>query len=349
MDYKLDSAGRHSLSIRGTLQDNTQDTTLAQFPGQSPASILRDNSKGIAIHYAAILKPTLINSFSYGLTRMGQEFSGVTGTGFQFEPTAVAPLQNYGARPKGRTNPVNHFADDVTWIKGKHNVTLGTSLIFNQNNTSSFVSAYPLYAYGATELIGLGEDIDNSVSAYLGNATLANPTAVTNASAMLLGILNDVFVTYQYGKDGKVLPQGTPQQRTFVARDYSGYIGDAWRVSHELTINYGVRYENYRPPYESHGVQVDPTVPLNQYFAERNGLQSLGVAANQMPDFTLSYALNGPVNGKPTWWRPNNLDFRRPSDWQRHRLRPVRQRFGHAIRPVWLARPDKPHQFPRFL
>ena len=28
-----------------------------------------------------------------------------------------------------------------------------------------------------------------------------------------------------------------------------------------------------------------------------------------MPDFTLSYALNGPVNGKPSWWNPDNLDF----------------------------------------
>ena len=28
-----------------------------------------------------------------------------------------------------------------------------------------------------------------------------------------------------------------------------------------------------------------------------------------MPDFTLSYALNGPANGKPSWWNPNNTDF----------------------------------------
>ena len=84
---------------------------------------------------------------------------------------------------------------------------------------------------------------------------------MTNASATLLGILNDVFVTYQYNKNGQVLPQGSPQARTFVERSYSGYVGDAWRVSRELTINYGLRYENFRPPYETNGLQVDPTVP----------------------------------------------------------------------------------------
>ncbi len=40
MDYNLDSAGRHTLMLRGTLAGNAQDssTALAQFPGQQAAS-----------------------------------------------------------------------------------------------------------------------------------------------------------------------------------------------------------------------------------------------------------------------------------------------------------------------
>ena len=220
LDYRLDASGKHTLTIRGTLQHNTSDQILAQFPGQSPSSTLRDNGKGIAAHYTAVLSPTVINSFTYGLTRLGLEFSGVTGTGFQFEPTALAPFQNFSARPRGRTNPLNNFLDDITWVKGKHTITAGLNVRLNRNNISSDVSAFPLYAYGATELIGLGEDIDNSISGYLGNAQLANPTAVTNASAALLGILNDVFVTYQYNKSGRLLPQGPPPPAGVVRRQH---------------------------------------------------------------------------------------------------------------------------------
>ena len=125
----------------------------------------------------------------------------------------------------------------MTWTKGKHTITAGLNFRFSQNNISAYTNSFPLYAYGATELIGLGEDIDNSVANFLAqklgnpNLQLANPTAVTNASAMLLGILNDVFVTYQYNKSGQVLPQGTPQQRSFVAHAYAGYVGG--RVSHQ--------------------------------------------------------------------------------------------------------------------
>lgn len=315
LDYRLDSAGKHTLSLRGTLADNTQDQVLAQFPGQSPASTERDNSKGLSARVVSVVSPALVNTFGYGLTRLGQEFSGVAGTAFQFEPTALSPLQNWSARPKGRTNPLNNFIDDVTWTKGKHTITTGLNFRFNTNNVSTFTNSYPLYSYGATELIGLGEDIDTAVTSYLQtrlgnpNLQLANTTAVTNAAAVLLGLLNDEQVTYQYSKTGQILPIGTPQQRSFVQHSYAGYVSDAWRVNRDLTITLGLRYENFRPAYEANGLQVAPTVGLNQFFAERNGLQSQGVPANQMPNFTLNYALNGPVNGKQSWWNPDNKNF----------------------------------------
>src|SRR4029079_1775301 len=63
MDFHLDSAGKHNLSVRGTFANNTDDQVLGQFPGQTPASTLRDNSKGFALQYTAILKPNLINVF----------------------------------------------------------------------------------------------------------------------------------------------------------------------------------------------------------------------------------------------------------------------------------------------
>jgi hypothetical protein len=105
------------------------------------------------------------------------------------------------------------------------------------------------------------------------------------------------------------VPIGTPQVRSFIERDYGLYVGDTYRATRELTLTFGLRWENFRPPYEAKGLQVSPTTPLNQYFGERNYLQSLGVPQNAMPNATLSWALNGPANGKPTWWTPYNKAF----------------------------------------
>src|SRR5262249_38669035 len=96
LDFKLDSAGNHNLSVRGTLGNNWHDQILAQFPGQSPASRLFDNSKGIAAQYTAVLSPNLVNAFIFGFTRLGLQFSGVPGTGIIM--SALDSPLNYSAR-----------------------------------------------------------------------------------------------------------------------------------------------------------------------------------------------------------------------------------------------------------
>lgn len=311
MDFHLDSASKHIVSIRGTLANNTDDQILAQFPGQGPASTLRDTSKGFSAQYTAILKPNLVNVFNLGFTRFSPALSGVSGP-VLFQ-TALDPLQNYNARAFGQRLPTWNPANDITWTKGKHTVTAGFNFRFIKNSTSSFGSSFAQYGYGATELIGLGADIDNAVTAYLQtknpNAQLADPLSVANGLGALYGLVNDAFHTDQFNKNGKPLPQGTPQVRSFIEHDYGFYIADTFRATRELTITAGLRYENFRPPYEANGNQVEPTVGLNQYFAERNGLQAQGVPSFAMPNALLSWALNGPGTGRGSWWGPSNMNF----------------------------------------
>ncbi len=311
LDFHLDSAGKHTLSIRGTLADNTDDQVLAQMPGQGTSSTLRDNSKGLSAQYTAILRPNLINVFTFGYTRFGQATSGVTGPVLFMNP--LDSLQNPYARPSGQKLPTINPASDLTWTKGIHTITAGANLRFIQNQTAQYTSSFARYGFGATELIGLGADIQNAVTAYMQtkipNAQLADPTSVAEGMAVLLGLVNDDFHTDQFDKNGNPLPQGTPQVRTFVEHDYGAYVGDTYRATRELTLTAGLRYENFRPPYEANGIQVAPTVALNEYFGIRNYLQSQGVPQNAMPDSRLSWDLNGPGNGKPTWWNPSNANF----------------------------------------
>ena len=306
LDFHIDNAGKHTVSLRGTFADNTEDQILEQFPGQTPASTLRDNSKGMAAQYTWIVKSNLINVFSFGYTRFSPSLSGATGP-VLFQ-TSLDPLQNPYARPFAQRMPTLNPTNDVTWTKGKHTITAGFSARFIRNYTNSYANSYARYGYGATELIGLGADIDNSVSAFT-NATLADPTSVANGAGALLGMVNDDFHTDLFGKNGQPLPQGTPQTRTFIERDYALYVGDSWRASRELTVTAGLRWENFRPPYEQNGLQVDPTISLTTFFADRTYLASQGIPQNAQPNSTLSYALNGPRNGKPTWWGPDNKAF----------------------------------------
>ena len=313
LDFHLDGSGKHMLSVRGTLAHNRDDVALAQFPGQDPASILRDKSRGFAAQYTGILTPNVVNVASFGYTRFAQTTSGVAGPILFMNP--LDSLQNFNARATSQRLPTFNPSDDLTWTRNKHTITAGFNFRFIRNNTSLLTSSFARYGFGATELIGLGADIQNALTAYIQNRTgnpnaeLADPTSAAYGMAVLLGLVNDNFYTNQFDKKGNTLPQGTPQARSFIERDYGAYVGDSYRATRELTLNFGVRYENFRPLYEASGTQVAPTVPLNQYFATRNYLQGQGIPQNAMPNAILSWDLNGPANGKPTWWKPNNLNF----------------------------------------
>ena len=268
IDVHLDKAAKHTLSVRGTLADNTDDQILAQFPGQSPASTLRDNSKGFAAQYTAVLRTNLINVLNMSYTRFGQALSGVTGP-LLFQ-TSLDPLLNPYARPFAQTLPTLNPNDDVTWSKGPHTITAGFSARIIHNNTSSYANSFPRYGYGATELIGLGADIDNALTNFMStdparfgaNPGLADTASVTNGMGAILGLVNDDFHTNQFDRSGNPLALGAPQMRSFIEHDYALYAGDTFRVNRSLTLTFGLRWEDYRPPYEAHGLQSTSTVPL---------------------------------------------------------------------------------------
>jgi len=306
IDLHVDNAGKHTVSLRTTFTRNTDDQIPAQFPGQAPASTLRDNSKGLAAQYTAILSQSLINVVNFGYTRFGQSFTGQSGP-LLFQ-TSVDPYLNPYARPYSQILPTINLSDGITWVKGKHTLTGGGGFMIIHNNTSSYATSFPRYGYGSTELIGLGADIDSAITQYTG-LPLDDPTSAANGMGVVLGLVNDNFHTDLFDRHGNYLPAGTPQVRSFIEHDFSFFLGDTYRLTHSLTLNLGLRYENFRPPYEAHGLQVTSTVPLTQYFAERNSLQEQGIPQNQMPNALLQWAPNGPVNGKPTWWSPSNLNF----------------------------------------
>ncbi len=140
IDVHLDRAGKHTVSLRGTLADNTDDQILAQFPGQAPASTLRDNSKGFAAQYTAILRSNLVSVLNLSYTRFGQALSGVAGP-VLFQ-TSLDPLQNPYARPLSQRLPTLNPNEDIAWTKGAHTITAGFSARFIHNNTRSFANSF---------------------------------------------------------------------------------------------------------------------------------------------------------------------------------------------------------------
>ena len=314
-DFNLDQAGMHTVSWRGTLADNAQDINVAQFPGQAPASKLLNNSKGFAARYTAVVTPAIINVLSVGLTRLGLEQSGTQGPTFQFDGVDSQVDYRQAARGFARRSPTWNIADAVTWNKGSHTVSTGVNFRFIRFDRDSYLNSFPSYSFSRNTLAGLGSDVNNNVLELVRQRT-GNPTVtlsdgpnVTRGLGVLFGLLNQYSVTYNFDKTGQPIALGLPVSRNFATNEYEGFVQDSWRATSELTLTYGIRYANFTPPYERNGIQVGTTVGMDVFFAERVGAMMAGIPNSQTPSALLTYDLNGPANGKPSWYKRDNNNF----------------------------------------
>lgn len=317
LDYNIDGAGKHKFSVRGTLNDASQDLVAAPLPGGAAGQVLLDNSKGLAANYTWLIKPTLINSLRYGITRLGLNESGVLGIALSFAGiTSPQPAINRRViRPSIQIMPTQNIGDDLTWTKGKHTINTGMNFRFVRNSHASYVNSFASYSFNKNTLGGLGGDATTYVTDYVNQLPgtaglkLTQPTAVIEGLGNLLGLVNQYGATYQYTKTGSVLPFGAPAAREYAVDDYEGYIMDSWRVRRDLTVTAGLRYSNSSTPWEINGIEVVTTVPFQTYFAERVAAMNTGIPNNQVKDAALTYTLGGSANGKPGWYDRANRNF----------------------------------------
>jgi len=312
MDFNLDKARAHTLAVRGTLAGASQDLVVGQYPGQSPVSQQLNNSKGISGLYTWVIKPSLINVATVGFTRLSIAQSGNLGTSLTFD--SVTSPTNF-TRPSLRRIPTMNYADDLTWTKGTHNIKTGFNFRVIKNYRSNYANSFASYSFSRNTLQGLGGDITGIVNSYIQqrsgnpNLTLSDKTSVVRALGNIYGLVNQYDATYQFNRDGSIIPFGQPSSRQFATNEYEGYLQDTWRVRRDLTLTYGLRYSNFTVPHETNGIQVTTTVGLDQYFAERVNAANNGIPNNQLKNAALTYVLGGPENKGVGYFKRDNNNF----------------------------------------
>lgn len=293
IDYTLDSASKNTVFWRGNLQNDKQ-STLPQFTGQAAASAGLDNSKGYAAGWTSLIKSNLISTFRYGYTRSGHENTGIQSAPY----VSFRGIDTLNATTKGLTRiiPVHQFSEDLSWVKGAHDVRFGGVIRSIRNNSTNFANAFPFGSTPYSYLAGTGAslkpvDLSSSFS-----------TSYRAAAVNLLGPVSFADVTYNYTLDGSVLPFGTGLKRSYAAEEYELYVNDSWRVSKSLTVTAGLRYSLAPAIHEVNGYQVSPTVDLANWFTQRGVLADQG--RSQAEAGPVSYILASGKGGRPLYETP---------------------------------------------
>jgi hypothetical protein len=303
LDFNL--TDRQTLFVRG----NYQEDNIGQAPAfpDTPAPSIWYHPKGFGVGHSWTISNSLINRFTYGLTRaaftrQGDQDGNNLQFRFIFNPLVTTALT--------RVTPVHNFVDDVTWVKGDHTVQFGGNVRLIKNKRQSFQNAFDVlttnpsgYAASAAVLTTAGADA--SGAAIFPDVAGSSLTPLRNALSAVIGRWSQYTANFLYDADGNLLPAGTSADRTFATEEYELYWQDQWRIRPNVTFTYGIRWGTSTPVYEVNGLQTQPTVSLGGYFDQRKASANAGIPFND----PISLDLSGKANGKPGFYHQDWNNF----------------------------------------
>jgi hypothetical protein len=261
IDHSLTQTTRLAFTMQIERNDQFNGYRGQVVPGQPPD--FGHNAPNFYTFSATTnIRPELLNEFRAGVVRFGSSYGGpffpdqnsvlphIGSQPFFFNFTSITNEYTANNAPQGRTSPLYQYSDNMTWLKGRHALKGGVQVVFDSSNGYNSFYAIPAANTGA------GNVSYANINTIPGLVT-TNVTAAQNMLGDLSGSLASWIQAFNSagGKNPTYIP-GEPVQRTWRQHEYSGFFKDDWKVNRNLTLNLGVRYEYYSPPFEANGKAV---------------------------------------------------------------------------------------------
>jgi len=239
---KVDYALNENHSLFGRYFTNVSDVpAVGNLPGTSIGVYqFEGKSWAYALDWTWLVSPTLVNNVKIGgnLTDFAWDREEPTGPGdLSFNGgwnTAYPLATNYGFYAYGdqgrRTGTIN-LKDTVTWTKGNHNVKFGVDLRWIHDNGDSNFQLWPAFHFDS----------------------YFNGSPYGNMGRNVMAGWVDSFFQSVYG-DGLQYYPGFGDLRGWRQQEYDFFIQDDWKITPNLMLNLGLRYELKPTPYEINGL-----------------------------------------------------------------------------------------------
>ncbi len=194
--------------------------------GYNRSNVFREQEGAGALNYSKF----------YGLQNLNP-------TPAQWEPPQIN-VQNYASfgdpySPDGAIQNRFQFADELNWKLGNHSIYLGGEFVRTQFDGTWVVGNNGIYSFTGA-----------ATAQYINGSLTANPAAQGNAFA-------DLLLGYPLSANASTGTSVGAFRETQVA----GYLQDDWRVSPNLTVNLGIRYDFDNPPIDKNGHSALFNVP----------------------------------------------------------------------------------------
>jgi hypothetical protein len=284
-------------------KQNDTATGPGAFP-DTPQTSAWIHPEGFVIGHDWTIGANKVNTFRYGITRQAfstQGDSSLNSISFRFVYSPSLFL-----RTLSRVTPTNNFSDDFIWTMGNHTLKFGGNIRTVRNERVDFANAFDSAITNPSFYSDSGRVLDQAFEDAGYTIAGGQSSLVQNAATALLGRYSEYSGNFTFDINGKVIPSGSPTERTFATEEYEGYVQDQWKPFHNLTLTYGIRYSLDRPVYEKNGFEVVPIEPLGDFFDRRVASAARGVPLNDLIEFQKG----GPANNAPGFYK---MDWK---NWQ---------------------------------
>jgi hypothetical protein len=289
-DYQINGSNKVSYSL--TRENNwgvTGQTGLPDWPGGYFGEIRRDPTFSTA-SWTSTISPTVVNEFRWG--RKVDTWAGMQPTdlnccqGGVFDTSKLTPIAkeafdafpqiaghrvailqntNLGGdfarvrqNPRFNTSPLMQFADTLSFTRGSHSLQAGFEATYASSGQYDAINSRAQANLGVGTVAISGITTTNFRGLNTSDITTAQDL-LANLAGSIESLSQDFFLLTPDQKDFVGFQNGgILKTRNYHQNDYAGYFKDSWKVTSNLTLNLGVRYDIYGTPYDDTGMGVKP-------------------------------------------------------------------------------------------
>jgi hypothetical protein len=319
IDYNMTS--NHKLFGRFTITRQNATQSLPVFPYDPPTHPFIDRSYGYVVSDVWTIGKNKVNQFYYGDNISKFSFPNAynpTGADAYSFSGLTSPYS--GTNGQKRRVPIPVVRDDFNWQLGNHSLVAGGTFKFIKTNSNLINNFnFPGIGLQGSALTGGLDSSLRPTDIY----TDPTGTALTDFDQLFttsLGNIGQISTNFNYDNKGAALTAGSGGPRAYRYFETEAYVGDTWKVTNKLTLSYGLRYQIYSVPYETHGqesVEYTSTSTgnnsvqastLSAYVKARQAQSTAGdTSVTGLPIYNVE--LGGKANNGPNFYAMAKTDF----------------------------------------
>ncbi len=257
VDHTLTRNNQLSVALGGMWLD----ILSSYFPNGYAGQIWTDKRRNIMIGLVSSISPSLTNELRAGATQRWWWLGPTNPANFDpkgnFQLTGLGGPSRTGNNALGvylpQRNPVDSFSvsDNIAWVVRNHTIKVGLEVVHNTKNSW----------FGGDEYIPTIHTNTLNYPSSIPSSVIPNSTDRNNAQQFvndLTGTIGHINQTYNLNSMKLGFVPYDTRYRQHRQTEWGAFFTDTWKITQNLTLNYGTRWDLLPPVYMADGIYTYP-------------------------------------------------------------------------------------------